>query len=294
MRLLRAATLVVADPDATARHYADWFDYRLVEAGVVPAMLAASWGAPAMSGRRFCLCRPASGAPVFVRLVQGHAPPEYRPLRSYGWAAIEICVQDVLAVDRKLRSSPFTVIGPPRPLDGLPTIFPMQVRGPDQEIIFLTQIDGDPPGQVLPRAACAIDTLFILVLACSDMHRSLRWFKDCVGYDPGRDMELAYGVLSDAFGLPSDHKHRIATMTHDHDVFLELDQYPADAAVRAVQPGELPPGIAVATFASPDLTTLAGPWITPPAQVAGALYGGAFAGTMRAPDGSLVELVAFG
>src|SRR5690606_18824638 len=97
--------------------------------------------------------------------------PEYAPLRTFGWAAIEICVQDTLTTFARMSEPdcPFEVIGPPRELDGMPMIFPMQVKGPDGEIVYLTQIRSDPPGMALPRAESAIDRLFILVLACSDL-----------------------------------------------------------------------------------------------------------------------------
>ena len=41
--------------------------------------------------------------------------------------------------------SPFEIIGPPREIDGVPAIYPLQVRGPDEEIVYLTQIRADLP-----------------------------------------------------------------------------------------------------------------------------------------------------
>ena len=291
MHLLRAATLVTRDPDATARLYATWFDYRVVEHGVVADTLAQSWGAPNAAGRRYAVCRPASGAEIYLRFVEGDAPTSYRALRTYGWAAIEICVQDVLAVEARMQASPFRIIGPPKPLDGLPTIFPMQVQGPDDEVVFLTQILGDLPEYELPRAQSLVDHLFILVLACSDLDASSRWLEHALHLQAGRALELSYGVLSAAFELPADHKHRIATLTHGRNVFLEVDQYPQNATARPRVSGELPPGVAIATFRHPDFDALEGPWITPPAPRDGAVYGGGRVGVMIGPDGALVEVV---
>jgi hypothetical protein len=234
---------------------------------------------------------PASGADVFLRFIDGEVPLDYRPLRTFGWAAIEICVQDVLAVNARMLESPFEIIGPPKKLDGLPTIFPMQVKGPDQEIVFLTEINGDPPDQILPRAASLIDKLFILVLACSDLGASTRWFAEHVTLDPGRELDLVYSVINSAFDLPDDTKHTLLTMTHERDVFLELDQYPAQTTVRPQTKGALPPGIAIASFIHPAFDTLSGAWIAPPVVRAGPLYGGRRVGCMKAPDGTLVEVV---
>ena len=258
---------------------------------MAPEDLAASWGASASAGRKFVVAQPASGAEVFLRFVEGDPAPDYLPLRTYGWAAIEICVQDVLAVNARMLKSPFEIIGPPKRLDGLPTIFPMQVQGPDKEIVFLTEINGDPPGQVLPRAASLIDKLFILVLACSDVRASTRWFAEHLRLDPGRELDLVYGVINGAFGLPPETQHTLLTMTHDSDVFLELDQYPPQTTVRVAPAGALPPGIAMATFIHPDLDSVSGPWITSPVVRDGPLYGGLRVGCIAAPDETLVEVV---
>ena len=61
---------------------------------------------------------------MFLRFVEGDAPESLVPLRTFGWAALEICVQNVLAVNERLRSSPFEIIGPPRENEGLPSILP--------------------------------------------------------------------------------------------------------------------------------------------------------------------------
>lgn len=293
MRLLRAATLVTPDPEAAAARYAEWLDYETVERGRIDEGLAASWGTPGQAGRRYTLCRPASGAEVFLRFVEGEPPAGYRPLRTYGWAAIEICVQDVLEVDARMARSPFQIIGPPRELDGLPAIFPMQVRGPDQDIVYLTQIRSDLPAYDLPRAASLIDKLFILVLACSDMKASAAWLEQALELQAGREMEIVYTMLAQAFDLPADQKHRIATLVHERDVFIEVDQYPLAATPRPKVEGELPPGIAVCTLLHPAFDRLSG-WIGPPEPRQGLLYGGRRTGTLSGPDGVLVEVVEAG
>lgn len=290
MELLRAATLTVADPEATAARYAEWLDYSILERGPVPEDLAASWGCPASAGSASVTCRPASGAEVFLRFVQGDTPSDYKPLRTHGWAAIEICTQDTHAVNARMERSPFEIIGPPKELDGLPAIFPMQVKGPDQEIVYLTQIRDNLPAYDLPRAASLIDKLFIIVLACSDLQASLDWFETELKLSAGRSMDLVYTMINAAFDLPPDTKHTLATMVHGRDCFLELDQYPAATTARPTEPGALPPGIAITTFRHPDFEALKS-WITPPAVRDGPVYGGRRSGTLRAPDGTLVEVV---
>lgn len=291
MNMLRAATLTTLDAAAAASRFCRWFGYLVAEEGEVPRALAESWGAPVCHGRRFVLLQPASRASVFLRFVEGEGHPDYRPLHTYGWAALELCVRDTLAVHERLQGSPFRVIGPPRALEGLPTIFPMQVQGPEGETVFLTQILDDLPEYDLPRAESLIDRLFILVLACSDLRRSMRWFADTLGIALGREIEITYSVLSAAFGLPAAMRHRMATGVNGRDCFLELDQYPPEATARPGRQDALPPGIALATFIHSDLGAVRAPWIRTPEVRNGALYGGGAAGTLRAPDGTLVEVV---
>ena len=296
MKLIRAATLSVADVTSTADRYCEWLDYSVEEQGELDTELARSWGAPGAAGRRFVVLRPASGRDIFIRFVENRIHPDYLPLRSYGWNAIEICVEDVLAANERMLESPFEIIGPPKELDGLPAIYPMQIKGPDQEIVYLTQIREDLPAFDLPRAEALIDRLFILVMGCSDMAASLKWLEDHVDFAIGRDrMEIVYTMLAKAYDLPLDEEHVISTMVHEKDVFLELDQYPPQAVVRPHYEGELPQGVASGTFLHPDFDALdercKDLWITEPAVYESCVYGGKRAGTLRALDGTLVEMV---
>lgn len=294
---MRAATLSVADLDRSVELYCDWLDYSTEERGELNVDLAGSWGAPSAAGRRFAILRPASGHDIFIRLVENRIHPDYVALRTFGWAAIEICVQDVLKANERILKSPFEVIGPPKELDGLPAIYPMQMKGPDQEIVYLTQIRDDLPAFDLPRAESLIDRLFILVMACSDMKASLAWMAKHIKIDIGRDeMEIVYTMLANAFDLPLEDPHIISTMVHEKDVFLELDQMPPQATVRPGYDGELPQGIALGTFWHPHFDEIDAIckdlWITPPTVYESAVYGGKRAATLRAPDGTLVEIVA--
>ncbi|AYV48444.1 hypothetical protein CFHF_20590 [Caulobacter flavus] len=289
MNLLRAATLVTPNVAQAAQRYAQWLDYSVVEEGEVPADLAASWGAPASAGRPYAVLQPASGADVFLRFVEGDPVPEYQPLRTYGWAAIEICCTDVMAVNARMQDAPFEIIGPPKRIDGLPTIHPMQVKGPDGEIVYLTEIIS--PGNGLPHPGSLIDKLFILVLASGDMDASGRWFGQTLGLDVGAPMTIVYNMINDAFALPKDSRHALATATFEKDVFLEFDQYPAQATARPAHAGALPPGVAICTLKHPDFDSVQGDWIVAPAVREGAVYGGKRAGVLRAPGGALVEVV---
>ena len=291
MKLLRAATVTVSDLNRTKSLYSEYFDYAVVEDGVISTELAESWQVPNSAGCAYAVMQPSSGAEIYLRFVEQRPVDGFKALRSYGWNAIEICVQDVMAVNARMLNSPFEIIGPPNKIPGLDAIHPMQVKGPDEEIVYLTQINDDLPEYNLPRAGSLIDKLFILVIGNSDMDRAAAWMQDKCGLSFGREMEIPYTMIAKAYGTPLDELHRICTLIHDKDVFLELDQYPDAAITRPRHDGMLVPGCAIGTLYHPDFDSLPGPWLTSPKARDGVIYKGKRVGVLQDPDGTLIEMV---
>ena len=292
MTLLKCATHVVDSIAATCERYEHWMDYRLVEQGEVPGNLAADWHCPASAGRAYAVLQPASGEQVFLRFIEGDPVPEYRPTRTYGWAAIELCVTDVEVVHAAMLESPFEVIGPPRMLDGFTTIKPMQVRGLDAEVVYLTEFSGHDPTLALPQPVCLIDRPFIIVHASRDLDAGRRWLGDVLGLAVTDPVSIRYTMIERAFGLTPDDKTAIATAGWPgSETFLEFDQYPQAATVRPGHAGALPPGVAIVTMLHPDMARLDGHWLSPPRQRGGAIYGGRLTGVLQTPDGALLEVV---
>ena len=291
MKLLRAATVTVSDLNRSKDLYSRYFDYSVVEEGTISDALAASWGTPKSAGQPYVVMQPSSGAEVYVRFVEQPVVDGFKALRSYGWNAIEICVQDVMAVNARMLESPFEIIGPPNKIPGLDAIHPMQVKGPDEEIVYLTQINDDLPEYKLPRAGSLIDKLFILVIGNSDMDRAAAWMQTACGLSFGREMEIPYTMIAKAYGTPLDELHRICTLIHEDDVFLELDQYPDEAIERPRHDGMLVPGCAIGTLYHPDFDSLPGPWVSAPIARDGVIYKGKRVGVLKDPDGTLIEMV---
>lgn len=292
MTLLKCATHVVADIDAAVERYGRDFDYTVVEQGEIPLDLAESWNAPETAARRYAVMQPASQSPVFVRFVEGDAVAGYLPIRTYGWAATEICVQDVEKVnERMIASADFDVIGTPRPLDGFPNVKPMQVRGPDQEIVYLTEIRVDDPSSGLPQPQSLIDRPFIMVLASADLPATATWFADLLGLDVTDPISILYSMITLAFELPADEKHALVIARWQGQTFIEVDQYPDAAAERPCNPGALPPGVSIVSMVHPDLARLDGHWVSPPVVRGGALYAGSRVGVLRTPEGALLEVM---
>lgn len=294
MTLLKCATHVVCDLGAAVERYAQWMDYRVIEQGAVPADLAAAWAAPASAGRAFALMGPASGEAVFLRFVEGDPVADYQPIRTWGWAAIELCVTDVMAVNERMIASPFEVIGPPKVLDGFATVTPMQVRGGDLETVYLTQINQPGPDTGLPQPQSLIDRPFIMVLACPDLKRSMDWVRDVLGLPMIDPVAINYSMISMAFGLPEGEKVALSTARGGGQTFLELDQYPAAATARPRHPGALPPGVAITTMLHPDFARLEPHWAWAPVVRDGPLYDGRRSGVLLTPEGALLEVIEGG
>lgn len=292
MTLLKCATHIVADVDAAVERYSRWLDYRVVEDISVAGDLAEAWGAPASAGRRAVVMQPASGSPVFLRFIEGEDVADYLPIRTYGWAATEICVDDVEAVNtRMIESRVFDVIGPPKPLDGFPNVKPMQVRGPDKETVYLTEIRVDDPSSGLPKPRSLIDRPFIMVLACPDLRATMTWMADVLGLEVTAPVAIRYSMISLAFNLPEDSRHELVTIKWKGQVFLEADQYPEGTTTRPVHRGALPPGVAIVSMVHPDFARLEGHWASAPVVRDGPLYGGARVGVLRTPEGALLEVI---
>ena len=291
MKLLRAATVTVSDLDRSVDLYSRFFDYSVVERGEISNALAESWKTPNSSGCAYAVMQPSSGADIFLRFIEQPPVEGFKALRSYGWNAIEICVQDVMAVNARMLESSFEIIGPPNKIPGLDAIHPMQVKGPDEEIVYLTQINDDLPEYNLPRAGSLIDKLFILVMGNSNMDRAATWMQEKCGLGFGREMEIPYTMIAKAYGTPLDELHRICTLIHGKDVFLELDQYPDAAIQRPRQDGMLVPGCAIGTLFHPEFDSLPGPWLTAPSVRDGVIYKGKRVGVLQDPDGTLIEMV---
>src|SRR5690606_6641632 len=116
-----------------------------------------------MAGRRFVLMQPKSKEEVYLRFVQVDALDGYVPMKTYGWSAIEILVQDPDGLAAKFAhpKSPFKVVGPPRPLGPNSPIRAMQAIGPGNEVLYLTRVPPDFRGG---PAKTPIDRPFIMVV----------------------------------------------------------------------------------------------------------------------------------
>jgi catechol 2,3-dioxygenase-like lactoylglutathione lyase family enzyme len=286
-----AVTLIVPDLGAIERAYGAYLGYQVVERGSLPSEVAALWNASALAGREYMVMRPASGAAVYLRVVQQDPVDGYAAMKTLGWNSNEILVQDTYAIRGKLEGSPFEVIGEPKGLSMNPEIVAMQALGPAGELIYLTRI---PEGKSLFNLGSArsfVDRTFIVVLGGHDMQAMRRFYAETLRMPVTEAAPSTISVLARAWDLPAETQFPLAIVRFPQDFLIELDAYPATATPRPRREGELPPGIAMVTFQAADLDAIAADFVTPPRRIDAFPYAGRRAALLRGAAGELIELI---
>lgn len=300
-QLLRivATTATVPQLDSAVACYADYLGYRALESGTVDASLAASWGRGGSAGARYVTMQAAGETDTYVRLIEATAVPGYRPLTSFGWTAFEIIVDDVHALAERLADSPFTIIGPPKPLQFMPSIIAMQVVGPGGECLYFTVESGDRDTSILPPPSGPIGRTFIVVCASGDFNAMLRWYVDRFSLRERPVRQAKVDIVQRAQGLSADHAIELSAIgMRERGNLIELDGYPVGPdRVAGVRPGDsamLPAGNALVTLEVEGLDSVAELAIVPPASRAEAIYNGRRTCTVIGTAGELLELVEAG
>jgi catechol 2,3-dioxygenase-like lactoylglutathione lyase family enzyme len=291
LTVIIAVTLTVPDPASVERAYGDYLGYRVVERGQLTGQLAETWGAPALAGRDYLLMQPASGEPVYLRVVRQDLPEGFAAMRTYGWNSNEILVEDTYAIHERLKDSPFRIIGEPKGLSMNPNIIAMQALGPAEELVYLTRI---PPGKSmfnLGSAKSFVDRTFIVVLGGPDMTAMRSFYADKLGMPTTEPAASTISVLARAYGLPADHQFQLGIVQFPENFLIELDEYPPQATARPQRTGELPPGMSMVSFGVKDLDALDVEFIAPPRRIEQAPYSGRRVAVIRGAAGEYLELV---
>ena len=291
---IRCGSLLVNDLDVSLALYRDVLEQNVVESGELSDKLANSWGAPRLSGAKTCLLQPKSGAQSYLRLIQ--SPDKVTPIAhatTYGWCAYEICVSDVFALAESLEGTYFKVVGPPKRMDNIANVIPMQVVGPDQEVLFLNQVLESDAHSDLPVAQCAVDQIFIAVLASNDRQKTVsNYVKELSGNEAGT-YELRYSLINRAFGFDPEVTHKLTLVQDGRTPLLEIDQYPDMACSRKHAEGNLSHGNTMVSLVVNDLDELplTNKLSEQPIYSDGLLYAGGRSIVLRGDCGEYLELI---
>lgn len=298
---LLSVTHCAPDLAAVEAAYTTYLNFHVVERSRLSTALAQHWQAPQLAGCASLLLQPESGAAVFLRFVEAPTCGAYEPLRSFGWNATELLVQDPDALAERLAASPFKIIGPPRNLSSNNDIRALQVLGPANELLYLTRLAPGAAGLKLGSAQSFVDRPFIVVVGGATLDSLRQFYAETLGVTVTAPQAVRISVLSRAHGLDAEQLHELALALLPERFAVELDQYPATATKRSVRAGALPPGMALVTFgvaslpdvnlADVNLEDVNLNWLSPPQALAEMPYAGRRAGLLRGAAGELIELV---
>ena len=144
---IRCGTIIVNDLELSRDLYCQKLNHEVAEQSFISAPLASLWEAASLANTPYCLLQPkglsnSNKQPgSYLRLIQSptHQPPVAHAT-TYGWCSFEINVRDAFELYEQLKGSDFNVVGPPKKMDGISNTIPMQVVGPDQEVLYLNQV----------------------------------------------------------------------------------------------------------------------------------------------------------
>jgi hypothetical protein len=245
---IRRVTITAHDLKAVEQAYCDFLEYHVTDRSQVSDAEADAWNAPAMAGAESLTLQPASGDDFEFRFVAGPAYLDYVPLTTWGWNASEIMVQNVDALAPRFENSPFEIVGEPRNLSFSDDIRAMQLRGPADEIVYLTEFKNPVPGLSVPTARSAVDRTFIVILGGASMDELQNFYHNTFGVPKAPVVESRVTMLSKALGVSIETLYPIAAMTLEGESLIEADEMPAQVGARQAQAGYLPPGIALVGF----------------------------------------------
>lgn len=274
-------TFTSPDLDAVQARYETYLHYELRAEGTVSPELADSWRAPKTAGRRFILLGPASGQNIYLRAIEAPPTPGIEPLASFGWTTAEIIVQDAYTLSAALQGSPFAEETANRviKLDFTDDIVNFRVVGPDGEALYLTQLDGEVPNFPFARPHSYVDHIFMTVITTKDPRQSQIFYEDLFRLPGVSPFRVGSG------------DRRLHIINLPDGCILELDPPGPDTAERPQTPGELPPGMAIATYYMDSLERDDLTYLTAPRAYGEAPYVRRRAVTLKGPSGELIELM---
>lgn len=283
-------TIAVSNLGSVENAYEEYLGYQTVESGTVSEEIVELWQAPDMLDKDYVLMRPEKAEPVYLRFIELTPPESYAPMQTHGWNAFELAVKDPDVLAERLKDSPFEVLGPPRnlyPTEGSPRV--MQVRGPGNEIIYMTRPAGG--GEFGEYAATFVGRPFIVINGGSSMDDMQSYYKDHFNMPVTPAQNYAITIISRLNDKPLDTKYPLSIVPLPSGALIELDGYKPWSRPRVNTEGLIPPGISSVSFIADDLDLITAPWVTEPRAIAAAPYNGRRAGLVLGAAGEWIEII---
>ncbi len=292
LKSIYIVTILVLSALGSEKAYEQNLAYTVEQRGEISGQLAKAWEMPQIEGSPYVLMRPDSSEQVYLRFIQAETRGNYEPMKTLGWNAIEILVQDPDALAKSLDKSQFEIIGAPAFLTEQQNIRAMQVLGPDQEVLYLTRvIDPAASNFNLVSATSYVDRVFIMVLGTGDIGATSAWYSEWLGQEIGGPWPYQVSVLSTAWNKPVDTVYDLSLAQLQESFLIEIDEYPASAVKRSPTLAGLPFGPAMVSFKVDSLASVAEKLGKQPQKIAAAPYSGQSVLLIQGPSGEWIELV---
>jgi predicted enzyme related to lactoylglutathione lyase len=185
-----------------------------------------------------------------VRFIESTSYQNPLPLRTFGWSALEICVDDVHKYVAQAVEAGFEVLNEAVPLSGTAKPLPLiaaQLTGINGEVVYITQILSEVPNFELPDVSKESGSIFICVLGASDLEKSREVIESNFEVRRASDREVAIRVINRVYEKPLETLHRLSSLQLAGRNAIEIDQLPIQGEKREKLAGNLPAGISVVT-----------------------------------------------
>ena len=241
-------TILTHDLSKSAAMYISAFGWQ--EKGseyLLSADEASRWQATNLTGARVLEVCGINGG---VRFIESTTYQNPVPLRTFGWSALEICVDDVHKYVAKAVEAGFEVLNEAVPLSGTAKPLPLiaaQLAGINGEVVYITQILSEVPNFELPDVSKESGSIFICVLGASDLAKSREVLESNFEVRRASDREVAIRVINRVYEKPLETLHRLSSLQLAGRNAIEIDQLPNEGAQREKLASNLPPGISIVT-----------------------------------------------
>ena len=254
-------TILTHDLSKSAAMYISAFGWQ--EKGseyLLSADEASRWQATNLTGARVLEVCGINGG---VRFIESTTYQNPLPLRTFGWSALEICVDDVHKYVAQAVEAGFEVLNEAVPLSGTAKPLPLiaaQLAGINGEVVYITQILSEVPNFELPDVSKESGSIFICVLGASDLAKSREVLESNFEVRRASDREVAIRVINRVYEKPLETLHRLSSLQLAGRNAIEIDQLPNEGAQREKLASNLPPGISIVTVrgevSEPTMITL--------------------------------------
>ena len=241
-------TILTHDLSKSAAMYISAFGWQVKDSeDQLSADDANRWQAVSLTGAKVLEVCGINGG---VRFIESAIYQNPQPLRTFGWSALEICVDDVHKYVAQAVKAGFKILNEAVPLSGTEKPLPLiaaQLAGINGEVVYITQILSKVPNFELPDVSKESGSIFICVLGASDLEKSRAVLESNFEVRRASDREAAIKVINRIYEKPLETLHRLSSLQLAGRNAIEIDQLPIEAGQRELARNNLPPGISVVT-----------------------------------------------